>query len=193
MILVRHGQTLFNLHFGASRIDPGIEDPGLTELGRDQARNAAAALAAHDVRQLVVSPYRRTLETAAIIADVLDLPVRIEPLVRERFGFVCDVGTPRSQLCLAWPQHSFDHVDEFWWRHGDEDDEPESRLHARCDRFRLSMAEDPGWRHTAVVTHWGVIRALTGRTVGNGELVHFDPTGTSGHPAPAEIVCSADP
>lgn len=173
MILVRHGQTLFNLHFGASRVDPGIEDPGLTELGRAQARAAAEALAAEDVRQLVASPYRRTLETAAIIAGALDLPVRVEPLVRERFGFTCDVGTPRSRLSELWPDHDFAHLPERWWHPGDE---PEDLLHARCSAFRESMAADPGWRHTAVVTHWGVIRALTGRILGNGELIRYDPT-----------------
>ena len=174
MILVRHGQTLFNLHFGATRTDPGIEDPGLTELGRAQAQAAALALAEHPIRQLVVSPYRRTLETAAIIAQQLELPIRVEPLVRERFGFTCDVGTSRSRLCGLWPDHDFTSLEERWWHAGEE---PEAVLNGRCERFRAAMAEDPAWPHTAVVTHWGVIRALTGRTVGNGELVRYDPTG----------------
>jgi len=38
------------------------------------------------------------------------------------------------------------------------------------------MAEHPEWHRIAVVTHWGVIRALTGITAGNGELIRFDPT-----------------
>ena len=36
MFLLRHGQSYFNLHFTESRIDPGIEDPELTELGLAQ-------------------------------------------------------------------------------------------------------------------------------------------------------------
>ena len=182
MILVRHGQTVFNLHYGATRTDPGIEDPGLTELGRGQAHEAAERLVDCDVRQLVVSPYRRTLETAAIIAEVLRLPVRIEPLVRERFGFTCDVGTGRSRLAALWPHHDFAHLDERWWHDGEE---PEAFLLSRCEAFRCSIAVDPAWRHVAVITHWGVIRALTGRTVGNGELVRFDPT--------APVVSAGDP
>ena len=31
MYLLRHGQSYFNLHFTPTRIDPGIEDPELTE------------------------------------------------------------------------------------------------------------------------------------------------------------------
>lgn len=174
MILIRHGQTLFNLHFGATRQDPGIEDPGLTQIGREQAVAAAAALAAEDVAELVVSPYRRTLETAAIIATELDLPIRVEPLIRERMGFACDIGTVRSELAALWPAHAFDHLDERWWHH---EDEPEALLQERCVAFRDSMATRDDWRRVAVVTHWGVIRALTGRTVQNGALVRYDPTG----------------
>jgi hypothetical protein len=38
------------------------------------------------------------------------------------------------------------------------------------------MAVAPDWPHVAVITHWGVIRALTGLTVKNGEHLRFDPT-----------------
>lgn len=174
MILIRHGQTLFNLHFGATRRDPGIEDPGLTDLGREQAAAAAQALAEENVAELVVSPYRRTLETAAVIAAELRLPITIEPLVRERMGFACDIGTLKSELAQLWPDHAFDHLEERWWH---QEEEPESSLSARCEAFRTRMAERSDWRRVAVVTHWGVIRALTGQTVQNGTLLRFDPTG----------------
>ena len=65
MILLRHGQSQFNLHFTATRKDPGIPDPHLTEEGAAQALAAAEALAAEDIRQVVVSPYTRALQTAA--------------------------------------------------------------------------------------------------------------------------------
>ena len=45
MILIRHGQSEFNLHFSATRIDPGIPDPKLTPLGEAQAEAAAMSLA----------------------------------------------------------------------------------------------------------------------------------------------------
>ena len=41
LVLLRHGQSEFNVHFAKTRIDPGIEDPALTEIGRAQARAAA--------------------------------------------------------------------------------------------------------------------------------------------------------
>ncbi|MFN4089445.1 MAG: histidine phosphatase family protein [Alphaproteobacteria bacterium] len=174
MILIRHGESLFNLHYGATRRDPGIEDPGLTDRGKEQALAVARALAEEDIAELVVSPYRRTLETAAIIAAELGIPATIEPLIRERMGFSCDIGTMRSQLALLWPGHRFDHLEERWWHH---EDEPEHLVQARCETFRGRMAAASGWRRTAVVTHWGVIRALTGQTVQNGAMLRFDPTG----------------
>ena len=45
------------------------------------------------------------------------------------------------------------------------------------------MADIPDWAHVAVITLWGVIRALTGRRVKNCETVRFDPTGPAGVPA----------
>ena len=56
MILLRHGQSEFNAAFNATRVDPGIPDPRLTEEGRRQARAAAVALAAFPVERLIASP-----------------------------------------------------------------------------------------------------------------------------------------
>ena len=36
MYVVRHGQSEFNVIFGATRQDPGIEDPTVTNLGAAQ-------------------------------------------------------------------------------------------------------------------------------------------------------------
>jgi len=51
MILLRHGQSEFNLHFSATKRDPGIPDPVLTPLGHEQAEAAAEALAEGNIRQ----------------------------------------------------------------------------------------------------------------------------------------------
>src|SRR3546814_4008903 len=82
MILVRHGQSHFNVHFARTRVDPGIVDPQLTEEGERQAHEVAGRLAACGIRRIIASPYWRTLHTAEIIAEALGLPVSIEPQVR---------------------------------------------------------------------------------------------------------------
>ena len=178
MILVRHGQSEFNVHYNRTRIDPGIEDPALTELGRRQAAEAAGQLAREGVRRLLVSPYRRTLETAEVIAAALDLPIVIEPMIRERMAFTCDIGSVRSQLAQRWPHLSFDHVEERWWPALEE---TEDLLALRCRSFHRAARAMADWREVACVTHWGFIRGLTGRELRNGELIRFDP---HGHPLP---------
>ncbi|HEY7689660.1 MAG TPA: histidine phosphatase family protein [Dongiaceae bacterium] len=171
MILIRHGQSEWNAIYNRTRIDPGIPDPPLTETGREQALRAAEGLAARNPIRLLVSPYRRTLQTAEIIAKALSLPIVIEPLVRERAAFSCDVGTARSHLAAAWPHLKFDHLDEVWWPA----EETEHELADRCGRFRRHMKGVDDWAQVAVISHWGFIRGLTGQEVRNGEAVPFDP------------------
>src|ERR1700744_2705161 len=115
MILLRHGQSEFNLHFGATRRDPGIIDPRLTELGHSQAAEAARLLAGKGITRIITSPYTRALQTVSPIAKALGLKVSINPIVRERYAFACDVGTPRTELEQAWPEHDFSTVEEIWW------------------------------------------------------------------------------
>ncbi len=173
MILIRHGQSHFNVIFNETRVDPGIVDPGLTEEGQRQAKAAAQSLTGHDVRRILASPYSRTLHTAEIIAEHLGLSVVIEPLVRERCFFTCDLGSPRSELSLRWPGFEFGGLAERWWP---EPEETEEELRGRCATFRSAMAAAEDWRHVAVVSHWGFIRGLTGQEVTNGTLLRFDPT-----------------
>ena len=171
MILVRHGQSEFNVVYGETGVDPGIADPGLTALGVEQAEAAGAALAAErahrPIERLLASPYRRTLETAEIVAAILDVPVTIEPLVREWAAFTCDIGTPRAALVEQWPGWDFTALgDDVWW-HPIESRGPETEaeLQARCTAFVGRVADTSEWQTTAVITHWGFIRALTGEAV----------------------------
>jgi broad specificity phosphatase PhoE len=170
MILIRHGQSEFNVHYGRTRQDPGIRDPALTDEGRAQAREAAAMLAALELQRLITSPYRRALETAEIIAGVLGVPVEVNPTVGERVAFSCDLGSHPVELAQRWPDWSFAHLPPQWWP---DHEEPEAGLIARCRRFRAATDELADRDHVAIVTHWGFIRALTGLTVTNASIVRF--------------------
>lgn len=181
MILLRHGQSEFNLHFTATRRDPGIHDPKLTPLGHEQAHAAAAALAHEGITRILASPYTRALETAAPVARALGVPIVVNPIVRERYAFSCDVGTPCSALASAWPQHDFSHIDDVWWP---AIEEPADGVIRRAALFRAEMAALPDWSDTLVVSHWGFILSMTGRSVMNGDWLRCDPT----VPPPAEIV-----
>jgi broad specificity phosphatase PhoE len=171
VILVRHGEGTWNTHFHTTRIDAAIHDPVLTETGRTQAMLAADRLAEHRPTRLVTSPYRRALETAAIIAERLGLDIRVDPLVRERCAFSCDQGTPASVLARQWPGIDFSGLDEIWWGRRIES---QLSIDERSRRFAQAMAEAVDWWHVAVVSHWGFIRTATGLAVGNAELVRWE-------------------
>jgi broad specificity phosphatase PhoE len=181
MILLRHGQSEFNLHFTATRRDPGIVDAPLTDLGHAQAEAAAEELAAAGISRIIASPYTRALQTAAPLARRLGLPVQITPLVRERYKFACDIGTPRTALRQAWPAHDFSAIEEIWWP---QDEEHADQVVRRAHRFRQEMAALPDWSDTVVISHWGFILSMTGQSVMNGTWLRCDPT----MDAPAELV-----
>lgn len=172
MILLRHGQSEFNLHFTATRRDPGIVDPRLTELGQVQAAEAISRLAGQRIGRIISSPYTRALQTAAPIAQALGIRVVINPIVRERYAFACDVGTPRTELEQAWPGLDFSTIDEVWWP---AIEEPAASVVGRAALFRAEMAALPDWSDTLVISHWGFILTMTGKSVTNGEWLRCDP------------------
>ena len=69
--LVRHGRAAADW---GSHVDPGLDD-----VGRTQAEAMASELAPKGPLPLVVSPLRRTRETAAALERRWELGARIEP------------------------------------------------------------------------------------------------------------------
>lgn len=186
MILLRHGQSEFNVVYSVTRKDPGIRDPRLTEEGRRQAAASAEALAGLGLKRILASPYTRALETATIIAETLGLPIAVDPVVGERAAFACDVGTPASDLARRWPAIALAHLAEQWWPTLEEH---EHQLLERCARFRARALADAARQELLVVTHWGFIRGLTGQTVTNATWLRFDPAA----PPPASAAPGRDP
>jgi glucosyl-3-phosphoglycerate phosphatase len=172
MFLLRHGQSYFNLHFSATRVDPGIEDPELTAFGKQQAQLAAQQLSGVKLTRIIVSPYRRALQTAQPFLTTHRVPVDIMSEVRERAAFVCDVGSEPQALTAQFPHHDFAHLPSRWWS---EAPEPHAQTVARADAFRSLMAKREDRTTTLLVSHWAFILALSGVSAGNGELLEYDP------------------
>ena len=181
MILLRHGQTIFNQRFSKDRIDPGVPDPPLTDLGRRQALTATEALVTHSITRIIASPYTRAIETAEIVARRLWLLFEIDSDIRERAGYSCDIGTHPLALAQRWPHLNFSDLSTNWWAYTDGCataeglDEPESALTTRVARFRERIARRNDWAETLAVCHWGPIRAMIGKRVENGSFVRHDP------------------
>lgn len=187
MILVRHGQSEFNVVYGETRQDPGIRDPQLTELGHRQAGAIKDTVAALNITRILCSPYRRTLQTAEILTEALGLPIEVDPLIGERAYFTCDIGSHPSHLRDRWPDIDFDHLDHEWWPALDETEE---LLDVRCQTFRQNCLDADNWQNTLVVSHWGFIRGLTGLRVENCGILRFDPTAP--HPGGGIVVSTPE-
>ncbi|AXK85929.1 histidine phosphatase family protein [Nocardia farcinica] len=79
LILLRHGQTEWN----ATDRMQGQIDTDLTELGRRQAKEAARELVSRNAIAIVSSDLRRAHDTALALAEHTDVPVALDPRLRE--------------------------------------------------------------------------------------------------------------
>jgi broad specificity phosphatase PhoE len=147
MLLARHGQSEWN----ALGRWQGQADVPLSDLGRRQARAAAAAIGTVDV--VVASDLERALRTASIISEQIGVgPVIIEPLLRERDAGEWS-GLTRAEIDEAWPGY----IDGHRRPPGVEpEDTFLERTHAGLRRVH---AEFEG-AHVLVVTHGGLVYAL---------------------------------
>jgi len=107
VILVRHGETEWNR---LRRIQGGNSDTQLNQRGQKQAESLALRLKQEEVQAVYSSPLQRAQETARAIADCHQLPVEIEPSLKEiEVGAlegmpIADVGKRLSQLLIKHAQ-----------------------------------------------------------------------------------------
>jgi 2,3-bisphosphoglycerate-dependent phosphoglycerate mutase len=80
-LLIRHGESVAN----AEKRLQGQFDSPLSDLGRAQARALGRRLRSEgwDVAAIYASDLSRASETAAILGEMLDLPVYLDPRLRE--------------------------------------------------------------------------------------------------------------
>lgn len=110
LIVWRHGNTEWNAD---GRVQ-GQTDVPLNDLGREQARAAAAVLAELRPDAIVSSDLRRAADTAAALAALTGLPVRPDARLRERY-FGHWQGLALSEVAERFPE------EYARWRAGDPD------------------------------------------------------------------------
>jgi broad specificity phosphatase PhoE len=167
-LLIRHAESTWN----AGGRWQGHGDPPLTARGRAQASALAERLAGEGIDLLIASDLARSAETAAILGARWGLVPRHDARLRE-IDIGAWTGLTRAQIA--------EREAELLARFEAEDLEArpgggETRLEIRA-RVRSAAAElaatHPG-RCLALVTHLGVIRALTsGAELANAEWLRL--------------------
>jgi len=184
LLLVRHGLSEWNL-LGRWQ---GWADIPLSEAGAAQAREAVPALAGLGITALVHSGMQRTERTAEVLADGLDLPIEVEPGLKE-YDVGDWSGLTRPEIELRWPGAL-----DAWFQGrlpatpgGESRDGFANRL---LDAVRRVALTHPGGTVLAV-THGGTVATLQrvlsdgtgppGPRIGNlsGRWVHVDWEGES--------------
>ncbi len=164
LYLIRHGQSTNNR--GDS---PRLADPPLTELGKEQARQAGQSLKDEGIIRLYCSPMLRTLQTAQIIGDNLDLSPHIFVGLHEWGGVWEDrgdkvaiqlPGLTRSEMREICPSVVLpkDVTDQGWWFQGWAGAEKMLQLaHGNALAFiaHLKVHHDGTDERVAAVTHGG--------------------------------------
>ena len=110
MVLLRHGESTLSI----DRRFNGSSDPPLTERGVNQARAAAARLAASRkevITAVITSPLQRAYRTAEISAEALNVPLHVDEGYRET-DFGAWEGMTYSEVAKA-------HAEELKAWHGD--------------------------------------------------------------------------
>ena len=107
VILVRHGETDWNR---SRRIQGGNSDTQLNQEGRQQAESLALRLKVEKIQAIYSSSLQRAQDTAQAIARYHQLPVGIEPSLKEiEVGelegvSIAEVGKHLSQLLTRYSQ-----------------------------------------------------------------------------------------
>jgi broad specificity phosphatase PhoE len=107
LLFVRHGQPEWD------RDGLAVDDPGLTEVGREQARHLAQAFVGRGVDRLLVSPLVRARQTAEPVAEALQMEPEIIDWAPEIAAPVWQ-GTPSEQVQRAFAEGRARPLDEQW-------------------------------------------------------------------------------
>ena len=160
MYAVRHGETVWNR---AGKMQ-GWHDSPLTELGISQAKATAQGMEGRGVEQIYVSDLKRAIDTANIIAEVIQVDVKIDKRLRERNMGEME-GLTHRMYGELYPEKLEQYLkdDPSWAIPGGES------LIDRCERC-VSAANDICSRHKGqtilIVGHGGVLSSFIQHTVG---------------------------
>jgi probable phosphoglycerate mutase len=155
ILVIRHGESEAAYMDKPFPLRDGHADPELSENGREQAERLAERLAKAPIGAIYVTSLRRTMQTAAPLAERLGLTPQVEPDLREVHLGEWEGGAFRRHVAEGHPLALRMRAEERWdvIPGAEPADALAGRVRAALERI---AAAHPGER-VAVVTHGGVI------------------------------------
>lgn len=203
ILAIRHGESVWNVLHKQHRNEHEryhprmcMVDCDITERGKQQARRAGELLASEvsGIDLLMISPLRRALQTASIIAAGLSSRPRRALISKDATEVMldpCDIGSSPQALAKEFPKYDFSHLEENWWHGGLTSEETLSQMkesrgleegydtQVRIERLKLFLREKED-KDIVIICHSDIIWWLTrrerngqyfGQQVENGEIV----------------------
>ena len=164
ILLIRHGETAWN----AGRRLQGHIDIALNEAGLAQAAALGQALADEPLAAILASDLQRAQQTAQAIAQLKNLPVQTDPLLRERcYGafeglLYADIAARYPHEYAQWQSRQIDAV----MPSGERDAESFRQFYARANGAIARWAERHDGQTIAIVAHGGVLECAYREAIG---------------------------
>jgi broad specificity phosphatase PhoE len=162
LILLRHGRTAWN----AQRRFQGQADPPLDDVGRAQAYEVAAIIAAIGPELLVTSDAARAVQTAEVIGAAAGLAPMIDARFRER-GLGHWEGLTRDEVAERYPDEYAD-----WLAGRDVSRRGGESREEVAARALAGFADLPAAPTAVLVTHSATAMAVTNALLGIAQSMH---------------------
>lgn len=153
--IIRHGQSLHNIHRGYPHRDPPLTDAG------HEATKQINLSAVPDL--IVISPMTRTIQTAmnafpsSIGSPPTGTEVQIWPDLREAHDAICNQGISRADIAAKFPHLDFSECPEEW-------NHPPHTIETatiRAEKVRRRLQDlSKVYKNIALITHRGFIAFL---------------------------------
>jgi len=165
LILVRHGESEGN----RARLFTTSPQARLTDLGREQAQQAAAFIArTFKPRMILASSYARAIETAEIIGRELGLEVEVKQGLHEQsYGELAG-----KAYDLVFEDPGYDHARPWMYRPpgGETREEVRDRVAPVFEQLAAECESE-----VVIVSHGGVMQAIWAHLSGRWEDAHLPP------------------
>lgn len=158
--LLRRMKTIHLIRHGQKKSGPG--DPGLTQIGIEQAKQTGFYLKQFPIDQIIGSPFKRTKETATHLSRVLELDFSLDEALVERMRWQ-DKNVSHQEFHKEWHRASKNRSYQPCWG-------VSSREKGRIMAHFIKKLKPTTSQQIILVTHGGAIIDYLRSTFGNKRI-----------------------